>query len=248
MQPGSLDRYLTGRPLYLNVGGEVIKVPTVAKPQHYQTKKKKKASSSSHGGGAGGSGSSGGGKSSEGKSDDDEDDWRLPPADVPEHLLFATIQKLRPNLVAFADRLPSEVLGQQFGLALGTALRLPHLGVQAWVQRPGPPSASLSSSSSSSSASSFPSAGSSSGSSGGGGSSSTGLGLCASGRWDAVGAELSVDLQTTEVMWRNDELKPVPDSMAQYADYASMFGKQPLHCGLVVRQEHRHWVHLVGSE
>lgn len=27
-----------------------------------------------------------------------------------------------------------------------------------------------------------------------------------------------------------------------------MFGKQPLHCGLVVRQEHRHWVHVVGTD
>lgn len=230
MQPGSLDRYLTGRPLYLNVAGEVIKVPTVAKPQHYQTGKKKKKKKSD--GGSVGSNPEGG-QGGKGNDDNDDEEWRLPPADVPEHLLFATIQKLRPNLVRFADQSLPEVVGVQFGLALGTAMRLPHLGVQAWVQRPGPSSAALSTSPNTTGSSS---------------ASSMGLGACASGRWDAVGADLTVDLQTTEVMWRNDELKPVPDSMAQFADYASMFGKQPLHCGLVVRQEHRHWVHLVGSE
>lgn len=70
----------------------------------------------------------------------------------------------------------------------------------------------------------------------------------ATGRWDAQGADLTIDLQTTEVLWRDDELKPVPDSMTQFVDYASIFGKQALHCGVVVKQEHRHWVHVVGSE
>jgi hypothetical protein len=50
------------------------------------------------------------------------------------------------------------------------------------------------------------------------------------------------------VLWRDDELKPVPDSMTQFVDYASIFGKQALHCGVVVKQEHRHWVHVVGTE
>lgn len=36
--------------------------------------------------------------------------------------------------------------------------------------------------------------------------------------------------------------------MTQFVDYASIFGKQALHCGVVVKQEHRHWVHVVGSE
>ena len=205
--PGALDRYLTGRPLDLNVGGEVIKVPTVARPQHLK----------------GGPSRSGGGSRS-----GDEELARLPPSDVPEHLLFAAIQALRPSLVAFADALPAHRVAQQLGIALGTALRLPNLGLQAWVQRPWPsPSPAAAGSSS---------------------SGGWGTGRRATGRWDAAGAELSIDLQTTEVLWRHDELKPVPDSMAQFADYASLFGKQPLHCGLVVRQEHRHWVHLVGSE
>ena len=29
---GSLDRYLNGRPLYLNVGRECIRVPTIMRP------------------------------------------------------------------------------------------------------------------------------------------------------------------------------------------------------------------------
>jgi hypothetical protein len=30
--------------------------------------------------------------------------------------------------------------------------------------------------------------------------------------------------------------------------WKGLFGKQLLHCGLVVRQQHRHWVHVVGSD
>ena len=70
----------------------------------------------------------------------------------------------------------------------------------------------------------------------------------ASGRWDAAEAELTVDLQTAEVLWRNDDLKPVPDSMSEFHDYEALFGRAPLHCGLVVRQTHRHWVHVVGTD
>ena len=56
-----------------------------------------------------------------------------------------------------------------------------------------------------------------------------------------------MDGQGAEVMWRNDELKPVPDSMAQFADYQSLFGRETLHCGLVARQQHRTWVHVAGT-
>lgn len=40
------------------------------------------------------------------------------------------------------------------------------------------------------------------------------------GKWEAVGAELSLDLQTVEVLWRNDDLKPVPDSMTQVLSHS----------------------------
>ena len=67
------------------------------------------------------------------------------------------------------------------------------------------------------------------------------------GRYVAERAELKMDLQTAEILWRNDELKPVPDSMTQYSDFETIFGREALHCGLVMRQEHRLWVHIVGS-
>ena len=34
----------------------------------------------------------------------------------------------------------------------------------------------------------------------------------------------------------------------QFNDYDSLFGREPLHCGIVKRQAHRVWVHLVGKE
>ena len=73
--------------------------------------------------------------------------------------------------------------------------------------------------------------------------------------WEALGVgnylaesiELKFDIQSAEVLWRNDELRPVPDSMVQYNDYDSLFGREPLHCGIVRREAHRLWVHLVGK-
>eukprot|EP01065_Artemidia_motanka_P000909 TRINITY_DN1042_c0_g1_i1.p1 TRINITY_DN1042_c0_g1~~TRINITY_DN1042_c0_g1_i1.p1 ORF type:complete len:4224 (+),score=1358.75 TRINITY_DN1042_c0_g1_i1:274-12672(+) len=67
-------------------------------------------------------------------------------------------------------------------------------------------------------------------------------------RYAAKEAELAVDIQGCEVLWRNDDLKPVPDSMTQFPDFETIFGKEALHCGLVQRSTHRHWVHVVGTE
>ncbi|CAI5722768.1 unnamed protein product [Hyaloperonospora brassicae] len=60
--------------------------------------------------------------------------------------------------------------------------------------------------------------------------------------------ELKLDIQTGEILWRNDELKPVPDSMTQYADFKTVFGNKALHCGLVARHEHRLWISIVGTD
>ncbi len=68
-----------------------------------------------------------------------------------------------------------------------------------------------------------------------------------SGRFVASHAELQLDLQSAEVLWRNDDLRPIPDSMSQFGDYESLFHGESLHCGLVSRQQHRHWVHVVGT-
>ena len=67
------------------------------------------------------------------------------------------------------------------------------------------------------------------------------------GGYLAEKAELKIDAQTAEILWKNDELKPIPDSMTQYAEYITIFGKEPLHCGVVKRDEHRFWIHIVGT-
>ncbi|RHY98210.1 hypothetical protein DYB35_004616 [Aphanomyces astaci] len=69
----------------------------------------------------------------------------------------------------------------------------------------------------------------------------------AAGRYVCVQAEMKIDFQSGEILWRNDELKPVPDSMVQYSDYRHQFGQEALHCGLIARQSHRLWVHIIGT-
>ncbi|KAG1698490.1 hypothetical protein DVH05_015030 [Phytophthora capsici] len=73
-------------------------------------------------------------------------------------------------------------------------------------------------------------------------------GIGGAGKYSCRQHELKLDAQTGEILWRNDELKPVPDSMTQYADFMSIFGNKSLHCGLVARQEHRLWVNIVGTD
>ncbi|CAI5730000.1 unnamed protein product [Peronospora destructor] len=68
------------------------------------------------------------------------------------------------------------------------------------------------------------------------------------GKYSCSQQELKLDVQTGEILWRNDELKPVPDSMTQYADFNAIFGNKSLHCGLVSRQDHRLWVNIVGTD
>ncbi|KAF0690318.1 Aste57867_18249 [Aphanomyces stellatus] len=70
----------------------------------------------------------------------------------------------------------------------------------------------------------------------------------AAGRYICRQAEMKVDFQSGEILWRNDELKPVPDSMVQYSDYRHEFGQEALHCGLIARQTHRLWVHIIGTK
>ncbi|KDO28986.1 hypothetical protein SPRG_20090 [Saprolegnia parasitica CBS 223.65] len=57
-------------------------------------------------------------------------------------------------------------------------------------------------------------------------------GVAGTGRYVCTQAEMKIDLQTGEILWRNDELKPVPDSMVQFSDYRHHFGNEALHCGL----------------
>lgn len=61
-------------------------------------------------------------------------------------------------------------------------------------------------------------------------------------------SDLTMDVQGCEILWRNDGLRPVPDSMTQMGDYDALFGKESMQCGVVKRQEHRLWVHVVGTD
>lgn len=72
--------------------------------------------------------------------------------------------------------------------------------------------------------------------------------VASAGRFVCAKTELKLDTQTGEILWRNDELKPVPDSMTQYSDFKAIFGNKSLHCGLVARQEHRLWVNIIGTD
>ncbi len=62
-----------------------------------------------------------------------------------------------------------------------------------------------------------------------------------SGRYFAPDAEIEVNLMTADVTWRNDNLKPLPESMTQYSDFKNLFGQEALQCGTIQREERRHW-------
>lgn len=75
---------------------------------------------------------------------------------------------------------------------------------------------------------------------------SDGAGL---GRFHVVGhSSVRVDLQSCEVLWRDESLKPIPDSMVQYGDYHTVFGKDSFHCSIVSQQANRLWVNVVGTD
>jgi len=68
-----------------------------------------------------------------------------------------------------------------------------------------------------------------------------------SGRFVAEEPQIKVDVQTAEILWKNDSLKPLPDSMTQFADFKTLFGSEAFQCGTIARSTHRHWVNVVGT-
>ncbi|CAK9107070.1 Calmodulin [Durusdinium trenchii] len=70
----------------------------------------------------------------------------------------------------------------------------------------------------------------------------------ARGKFLSPDREMTLDVQGAQIMWRNDELKPLPDSMTHFNDFHAIFGKRQLHCGVVANQQHRNWVHVVGTK
>ena len=77
----------------------------------------------------------------------------------------------------------------------------------------------------------------------------------ASGKWEQISRgvflldeeNIQIDIQSPEVLWRQDELRPVPDSMVRFADYETLFGVTTMHCGVRAAQKERLWVELVGT-
>ena len=68
------------------------------------------------------------------------------------------------------------------------------------------------------------------------------------GAFECEADELIVDVDSAEMLWRNQGIYPLPDALTQYTDLANVFGKRQLHCGTVAMQQHRSWLHIVGSE
>lgn len=68
------------------------------------------------------------------------------------------------------------------------------------------------------------------------------------GKYISPDKEMTLDVQAAQILWRNDELKPLPDSMTHFNDFHTIFGKRQLHCGIVAQQQHRNWVHVVGTQ
>eukprot|EP01107_Rhizomastix_libera_P015447 TRINITY_DN5841_c0_g1_i1.p1 TRINITY_DN5841_c0_g1~~TRINITY_DN5841_c0_g1_i1.p1 ORF type:complete len:4156 (-),score=944.82 TRINITY_DN5841_c0_g1_i1:134-11092(-) len=67
------------------------------------------------------------------------------------------------------------------------------------------------------------------------------------GLYTSEETQLKIDVQLSEITWRNSELRPVPESMTKYQDFEVLFGRNPLHCGIVQHTKNSLWVHIVGT-
>ena len=59
---------------------------------------------------------------------------------------------------------------------------------------------------------------------------------------------IRVDIQGAEVLYRDSEIRPVPDSMAAFSDFEAVFGREALQCAHRFHHEHRKWVEIVGDK
>lgn len=153
---------------------------------------------------------------------------KLPPVDVPENTLFAILQDNYPALSAFISGC-SEADATEFGaLTLNTVVGSIVAAVlkdKAYGDAPHSPT------------------------------SGEPRAVVHHGRWVRTGPDvytapasgLVFHLQTCELFWRDEEIKPVPDSMSHFSDYEAILGKDVVQCGRVSRTAHRHWVHVVGT-
>jgi hypothetical protein len=70
----------------------------------------------------------------------------------------------------------------------------------------------------------------------------------APGLFIASSAGIMVDIQCGEVLYRAAEIRPVPESMAAFADFEQVFGREALQCAYRFEHKHRRWVEIVGDE
>jgi hypothetical protein len=125
----------------------------------------------------------------------------LPPADVPEDLVFALLQAQRRRIIEWLlqnDHKLDDTLNQVMRVALGNE----DFAYTGWQNK-------------------------------------------GDGWFEAPDAQLKLDVQSAEIFWRNDVLKPVPDSMTQFLDFKVLWDRPQFQCGLVRRDENRHWVNLM---
>ncbi|KAG9413019.1 hypothetical protein AC1031_016040 [Aphanomyces cochlioides] len=169
---GSLEKYLTDRPLFLKVGMDIIQAPNILKKSSQEAAKS-------------------------------------PPGSVLENEMFELLQAKRRSIISFVANLSPEDVNVLLNKILHIALRTQNIqDTHTWLLEAG----------------------------------------SGEGRYICRQAEMKVDFQSGEILWRNDELKPVPDSMIQYSDYRHEFGQEALHCGLIAHQTHRLWVHIIGTK
>lgn len=155
------------------------------------------------------------------QSTQDTKQLKLPPSDMAEQLVFSTLFDIHRAMWALLGSLSPSELSAMMQSVVGAALRQSQA-------RPAPSSASP-----------------------------AGLNGGTSTSWVMepksdilVGPPFSglvLYLQTGELFWRKQELKPVPDSMSHFTDYENIVGKELRQCGEVMRHQHRHWVHVLGT-
>jgi len=154
------------------------------------------------------------------RDDDTQEDKKRLLAIVPEQKLFAMLQRQRSNLVAFMESLDAA----SSAVATSMLTKVVRIALDTKGSTLDPKNEEI--------------------------ASSDQGGVWTKefrGKYVSPDKELTIDIQGGQIMWRNDELKPLPDTMTHFNDFHTIFGKQQLHCGVVATQQHRNWVHVVGT-
>lgn len=75
----------------------------------------------------------------------------------------------------------------------------------------------------------------------------TAVGPAMPGMWVSPDGDTMVNMQTGEVLLKNAEFRPVPESMAAFADFEAIFGKESLQCAHRFQHTNRTWVEIINS-